>query len=243
MIIVLGGKKGGPGKSNIAYNLAGALLSKGETVVILDADENATCVNKADRRNNLHLEAEASGNENLLKATKTIPVQAISSSKDIRINIREAKKNYEYVIIDCGGFEALAFKSAAVAADKIIIPTQLSQDDIEQLDPVFEWLKSKEKDIQLDVENYYMDIRAIFSRVQSYQSNDKAEAKEFLEGYTDLISISGVAIKEKSDVRKLSKVGMTFHDVNHPLRAQYDLLLQELKGEIEPLVARHSSEG
>ncbi|OES24467.1 ParA family protein [Alteromonas macleodii] len=241
MIIVLGGKKGGTGKSNIAFNLAGAYVAKGKNAVIIDADENATCVNKAGRRNEIHLNAEEQGNEELLKATRTIPVQSVSSGNDMRMDLREAKKHYGVIIVDCGGFETKAFKSAVMVADKIIIPTQLSQDDIEQLDPLFEWLRKQETDIQFNHEEYAMDIRVVFSRVQSYQSSEKKEAKAFLQEYMDLITISGVAIKEKSDVRKLSKAGMTYHDVSSPLRAQYDLLIQELEGEQAPLVPRQAA--
>ncbi|WP_287008602.1 division plane positioning ATPase MipZ [Alteromonas sp.] len=238
MIIVLGGKKGGTGKSNIAYLLAGAYQHQGVNVVLVDADENATCVNKAHRRNELFLQAEEDGDEALMQMTKSIPVQSIPSSQNARIPLQECKKNYDVVIVDTGGFESVAFKSVVMVADKIIIPTQLSQDDIEQLDPLFEWLRTQESDMRLRFDDYEMDIRAVFSRVNNYQASDKKEAREFLEEYADLISISAIAIKERSDVRKLSKSGLTYHDVKHKDRAQFELLIDELNGSREPLVAR-----
>ena len=242
MIILLGGKRGIVEKSNIAYLLAGAYVHRGHKTVLVDADENATCVNKSNRRNELYLQAEEAGDEKLMAATKMIPVQSVSSSSDIRMHLRECTNNYDVVVVDTGGFETKAFKSAVLVSDRIIIPTQLSQDDIEQLDPLFEWLRQQESDLKMHNEDYQMDIRAVFSRVNSYQASDKLEAKEFLEEYSDLISISGIAIKERSDVRKLSKSGMTYHDVKHKDRAQFELLIDELNGDREPLVARHSGD-
>lgn len=241
MIIVIGGKKGGTGKSNLAYNLAGAYKHLQRKVLIIDGDDNATCVNKSNRRKELLLDAEDRGDTEAIKALSIMPVQGVNSSSDIRVDLREASTNYQVVIVDTGGFETKAFKSAVMVADHIIVPTQLSQDDIEQLDPLFEWLREQEADLQLKSPDLYLNISAVFSRVHGYQNSDKTEAKEFLEDYSDLINISNVAIKEKADVRKLTKPGMTYHDVMHKERASFELLIDELEGNRPPLSKRNKA--
>jgi chromosome partitioning protein len=238
MIIVIGGQKGGTGKSNIAYNLAGAFKARGNSVVLLDADKNATCVNKASRRKSLYLEAEENGDMVGMKRYKMLPVIGVRHDDDIRLDIKEHKNNYDVVIVDTGGYESKAFKSSVMVSDTIVIPTQLSQDDIEQLDPLFNWLRNQESDIQLNHPEYLMNTTVLFSKVASFQGRDRQEAREFLSDYSDLISISDISIKERSDMRRMAVGGLTYHDIKHRESASFDLLISELVGERTPTLQR-----
>ena len=52
MIILVGSKKGGVGKSTIATNIAAILISRSKEVVLVDADRQSTSSNWADDREN-----------------------------------------------------------------------------------------------------------------------------------------------------------------------------------------------
>ena len=52
MIVLIGGEKGGTGKSTIATNLAAYLANRSDDVVLLDADSQATAKRWVERRNN-----------------------------------------------------------------------------------------------------------------------------------------------------------------------------------------------
>jgi chromosome partitioning protein len=51
MIVVVGGTKGGTGKSTIATNLAVMFASRGRDVLLVDADEQETSVDFTNMRN------------------------------------------------------------------------------------------------------------------------------------------------------------------------------------------------
>ncbi len=54
MIVMIGGIKGGTGKSTIATNLAAYLTNKGSDVLLLDVDPQATAYKWAVRRQEKH---------------------------------------------------------------------------------------------------------------------------------------------------------------------------------------------
>ena len=53
MILLLGGEKGGTGKSTLATNLAAWLAVQGRDVILVDTDVQRTAANWVDRRNQI----------------------------------------------------------------------------------------------------------------------------------------------------------------------------------------------
>lgn len=112
-IITIANQKGGVGKTTIATNLVVALSKKG-TVVLVDADDQQSAVKWSKRRT-----------EN--------PIDTEHHTGDLQKVLHDLQKKYDYVVLDVAGRDSDEFRSALKIADKLIVPTQPSQADVEVL--------------------------------------------------------------------------------------------------------------
>ena len=116
MILLLGGEKGGTGKSTIATNLAAWLAMQGRDVVLVDTDVQRTAANWVDRRNLL---------------VGIPPVHCTERRGNVFHALRDLTKRYEQVIVDAGGRDSEELRTALVAAHKVYVPLRASQPDLE----------------------------------------------------------------------------------------------------------------
>lgn len=119
MKILIGGQKGGCGKTNLATNLAVYYVNKGFDLTILDTDKAQNSAAKwAARRS---------------RNTKLLRVNCTLAHGDIRHTVDDLAKRYQLVIIDAGGNYSQEFRTALAVADKCLIPFVPSQYDIDTL--------------------------------------------------------------------------------------------------------------
>jgi chromosome partitioning protein len=105
MIVVVGGIKGGTGKTTIATNLAALRSSLGLTLLV-DADEQRSSVDWADVR---------SGNFDNLTTVQL-------AGDKVGSQVLKLAPNYDDVIIDAGGRDTNSQRSALCVADVLVIP-------------------------------------------------------------------------------------------------------------------------
>lgn len=118
MILVLGGEKGGSGKSCIAQNLAVWLQRQGKDVLLLDADPQGTSVDWArEREQNPDLQ----------------DIQVESPHGDIRKTIIDRAKRYEAIVVDAGGADSVALRSALTVANYALLPFRPKRRDLKTL--------------------------------------------------------------------------------------------------------------
>ena len=117
MIVLVGGEKGGSGKTTVAVNLAVA-LSVTKTVLVLDADPQGTANAWSDRR---------AANPDL----KSIP--CIQKTGNVAVTVREFAKQYNVVVIDAGGRASAELRSALTVCDLALFPLRPSQFDLESI--------------------------------------------------------------------------------------------------------------
>lgn len=108
MIIVCASVKGGVGKSTIAANLTVLRTIRGERVLLVDGDQQATVSDWVQHR------------ENQGRATDWITIKL--SGPAVRTEVLKLKENYDHVIIDVGGRDTQSLRASLCVADVALIP-------------------------------------------------------------------------------------------------------------------------
>lgn len=117
MIIAITNIKGGVGKSSIAQNLAVFIAQRKvkKSVLLVDADpQNTTSEWVAERNENPDL----------------IQIPCVEQSGKISKALQEHDKNYDYVVVDCGGNDGVSMRSALAVADLAVIPCRPKRRDL-----------------------------------------------------------------------------------------------------------------
>ncbi len=118
MIILIGGEKGGSGKSCLAQNLAVYLQSVNRDILLLDADPQGTTTDWVkERDNNLDL--------------RNIP--AVQAAGNIRQVLQDLSTRYQDIIIDAGGQDSEALRSAMTIATHMLLPFRPKRRDLKTL--------------------------------------------------------------------------------------------------------------
>ncbi|RXJ72081.1 cobyrinic acid ac-diamide synthase [Veronia nyctiphanis] len=117
-IILFGSQKGGCGKSTLAVNVAGWLISRGEDVILVDADPQGSSERWAqDRQENPEL--------------SNIP--HVQASGNINQTLRDLAQKYDYVLADTAGRDSRELRTGMVVADILLSPSRPSQYDLDTL--------------------------------------------------------------------------------------------------------------
>ena len=126
MIILVGGEKGGSGKSCLAQNLAVYLQQTGRDVLLVDADPQGTSTDWAKERE-----------EN--EALKALP--CVQASGNIRQTLKDLARRYQVIVIDAGGQDSEALRSAMTAASHLLLPFRPKRRDLKTLPAVEQLVK------------------------------------------------------------------------------------------------------
>lgn len=108
MITVVGGIKGGGGKTTLATNLAVMRSAAGKKVLLVDADEQKTASDWASQRAALGID------------TPWTTIQL--AGKAIHTELKKMMPNYDDVIVDVGGRDTTSQRSALAIAKVCLIP-------------------------------------------------------------------------------------------------------------------------
>ncbi len=112
-VITLATSKGGAGKSTLARNIAAHWLNVGMRVAVIDADPQGSIIKRHDPNGLL---------------SKLVVIAQPEEIVDSTIN--ELKTDYDYIIVDTGGFRNRTTVKALISTDLAIIPLKPSADDV-----------------------------------------------------------------------------------------------------------------
>tara|TARA_R110001592_G_scaffold101809_2_gene287870 strand:+ start:24 stop:692 length:669 start_codon:yes stop_codon:yes gene_type:complete len=116
MMILVGGEKGGSGKSCLAQNLAVYFARNKKAIVLMvDCDPQRTTSDWIQARNS---------------APSLPAINCIQLYGKIRNDLLSLAQHYDYVIVDCGGQDNLALRAAMSVADHVIIPLRPKRRDL-----------------------------------------------------------------------------------------------------------------
>ena len=165
MIVVVGGIKGGSGKTTVATHLA--MLCPGD-VLLVDADEQETASDFTVIRN----ETVGAG-YTCIKLT----------GSSVRTEIQKLAPNYDHIIIDTGGRDTTSQRAALTIADVFLVPFLPRSFDVWTVDKV-----SKIVD-EVQAVNPSLKMYAFLNRADP-RGMDNQDAGELLSGTFDFINAS-----------------------------------------------------
>ena len=188
MIILIGGEKGGTGKTTLATNLATLHASKGKDVLLVDTDKQGSSSNWAESRD---------------EENHTPRITCIQKfGKNLAKDIKDLESRYEDIFIDAGGRDSVELRSSLIIADCIYIPVQASQFDVWTLENMEELIT------QSQIINPSIRAYTVLNRASTNPNvKETQEAKEFIQDY-EHINFSGVIIRDRISFRKASGEGL-----------------------------------
>ena len=185
MIVLLGGEKGGTGKSTMATNLAVAHLINGKDVILVDADKQASSADWAALRD-----------EN--EITPRVPyVQKLG--KKLHVEIQDLEKRYGTVIVDCGGRDSIELRSAMLVANTLK-PSQFDAWTLENNSPVVEQAQLINPNLKVDI---FINQASPNPRIKEVQ-----EIQGYIQDFPEL-NLAKTVIKDRIAFRKAASAGKT----------------------------------
>ena len=188
MIVLIGGEKGGTGKTTVATNLAAMRALAGRDVLLIDTDQQGSANYWAQSRD------EAGVNPRVACVQKF--------GKGLPIEVKDLAHRYQDIIIDAGGRDSVELRSAMVVADRAYIPIQPSQFDIWTLNRMDELIESAKGF------NSGLQARVIISRSSTNPSVHESDDTMEIMGDFPNLGLAGISIRDRIAYRKAAKDGM-----------------------------------
>ncbi|NOR26181.1 MAG: AAA family ATPase [Desulforhopalus sp.] len=136
-IVLIGGEKGGTGKTTLATNMAAMLALQGKDVLLLDTDRQGTASFWATVREETEIEY------------RIACVQKFG--KGLASQVRDLADRYDEIVIDAGGRDSMELRYSLGVCDRAYIPVQPFQFDIwtlRQMDELIEVAQGFNENLQ-----------------------------------------------------------------------------------------------
>jgi len=141
MVVLVGGIKGGSGKTTIAAHLAIMRVYDGQDVLLVDADEQGTASDFTLLRNE-----NTNGNAGYTCVKLT--------GKSVRNEVNRQTKKYDDIIIDCGARDTTSLRAAITVSDIILVPFIPRSFDLWTIDQIADLIEESRASLNLDMEAY-----------------------------------------------------------------------------------------
>lgn len=167
MIVVVGGIKGGSGKTMLATNLTVMRAMAGKRVLLVDADEQHSSSDWAAQR--------ISSESSLIDNWSTVRL----AGKNLYAEVKKMMKDYDDVIVDVGGRDTTSQRSALSIADVLLSPVRPRSVDIWTLDDLQNLIN------QMSAVNHSLSCYSVINQADPVGS-DNDEAFKVLSDYTEI---------------------------------------------------------
>ncbi|MCC5852921.1 MAG: AAA family ATPase [Alkalimonas sp.] len=165
MILLVGGEKGGSGKSCLAQNIAVYFTrEKQANVMLVDCDPQRTTSDWVQER---HLNAD-------------LPwINCVQMYGKIRYELKSLEMHYDVVVVDCGGQDSVALRSAMVVASHVLLPLRPKRRDLKTLEHLEDLVSAS------NVVNPDMIVGCVMTQCPSLpnQANRILDAKEVCKSF------------------------------------------------------------
>lgn len=126
MIIVVGGIKGGTGKTTLATNLAVIAAHMGKKILLVDADEQCSTYDWAEQRTHFWKTKLDNIDEWPGLSFPTIKL----SGKFLYEQLKRFQSDYEIIVVDAGGRDTTSQRASLTIADIFLVPFKPRSFDI-----------------------------------------------------------------------------------------------------------------
>jgi len=209
MILLIGGEKGGTGKTTLAVNLAALLSTLGYSVCIVDSDKQKSAYEWTQFR-----------------SSELNEIPAINKLGPIDEEVKKLGKKYDHVIVDAGGRDSVELRSAMLAADKFYSPVRASQFDLGSLQRLNDIVAEAKK-----VNRKLTAFICINCASTNPRVSDTVDAVEFISAYDEFVM--SVIIKERAAFKKSGYTGLGIHELPYKDRsADAEIELSKLCKEV-----------
>ncbi len=216
-VILVGGEKGGTGKTTLATNIVGMLSYFSDVdFILVDTDKQGTASRWVDRRN----ENEKLSQMSCVRITGTgIPTQ-----------IKRLLEKYKFVIIDAGGTDSVELRGSMAVADLFVITIKPSQFDVETLPKMSQLIE------EVSIVNPNIKARALLTMASTNpQVKEAEEVKDLFEEIENISLFKSVNFDRKV-FRDAVKEGMSvveFIPKNVKAIAETQSIFMEIFSEFE----------
>ncbi len=193
MILLVGGEKGGTGKTTLATNLAAMRAQQGHDVLIIDTDTQGSASFWAATRD------EHEG------VPRVSCVQKFG--KGLAKAVKDLAERYEDIIIDAGGRDSTELRAAMIVAEFMCVPVQASQFDFWTLTQMDELVS------QAQTINLLLKARIVINRASTHPGvTEASDAAELIADFENL-EFSGVVIRDRIIYRRAASQGLSVGEV------------------------------
>ena len=189
MIVLIGGEKGGTGKTTIATNLAAVRALAGSDVLLVDTDPQGSASYWTTSRA-----------ENDIKP-RVACIQKFG--KGLQQELQDLANRYQDIIVDAGGRDSVELRAAMLVAHKTYVPIQASQFDI--------WTLTQMNDLIVTAEGFNPNLRAwvVINRGSNNPAvKEIAEAVEIM-GDFEHLGVATSVVRDRIAYRKAVRDGLS----------------------------------
>ncbi|WP_192930684.1 AAA family ATPase [Deinococcus sp. AJ005] len=213
MIYVVGGIKGGSGKSTVATNLAVALARDGRDVLLVDADDQETATDFSAWRNE-RLEGKAG----------YTAVQL--TGKAARQELQRLSSKFADVVVDTGGRDTTSQRAALTLADVYLVPFNPRSFDV--------WTLAKVARLIEEIRTVNPDLRAYaFLNRADPRGSDNDDAAEALKD-TDALEYLDTSLGNRKAYSNAAAQGLSVLELHpHDSKAtqEFERLYRQVVGQ------------
>ncbi|MGE9553628.1 AAA family ATPase [Erwinia amylovora] len=212
MITVVGGNKGGSGKTTTAVNLAIGLALRGEDVCLVNGDLQRTAAKHLAER----------------EAADVMPaITLIEKFDNLSQTLRALDEKYEHVIVDVAGRNSREFITSGVVAHQIIAPLQCSQPDLDTLIELQQQVESM-RDLNPELKVFCLQSMATTNPV--LRGNERKEFLEYLDEFDTIETLESVICFRKVYRDCMSSGLGVLETENIAAKSEMEKLMKEVFG-------------
>lgn len=177
MVIVVGGIKGGSGKTTLSTNLCVLKALSGQKILLVDTDQQKSSSEWAEHRESLNIETPWT----------TIQLEG----EAVRTQIPKLKKDYDEVIVDVGAGNTNSQRAALMVATILIAPFQPRCLDV--------WTVDKLSNLIQEARMFNADLKvfAVINKAES-RGKDNCRAVEVLKKMSGVECLENMVCQRKA---------------------------------------------